>query len=234
MRRARRDRPPRTRRRNACASASCSAGCRGARSPVADVPPRLRRELAAGVRRAPHRLGDLGERHPNTSCSTNATRSAGVSDSSTTSSAVLTESSSVTARAGRRPTDAAKADVARQRLGQPLAHVALAPRPCGAEHVEADATRDAHEPRTGIVDRVALGVARRYQRTYVSCTASSASATVPSMRIREPHQLGALLEELASARSTPVAHDPLGLELGHAASSRPLHCTTTQRPECES
>ena len=32
---------------------------------------------------------------PNTSCSTNATRSAGVSDSSTTSSAMLTESSSV-------------------------------------------------------------------------------------------------------------------------------------------
>ena len=43
-----------------------------------------------------------------------------------------------------------------QRLGDPFAHVALAPGPCRAEQVEADATRDLRQPGAGGFDDLLL------------------------------------------------------------------------------
>jgi hypothetical protein len=45
-----------------------------------------------------------------------------------------------------------------QRLGDPFAHVALAPGPCRAEQVEADATGDLRQPGAGGFDGCLLSL----------------------------------------------------------------------------
>ncbi len=185
---------------------------------LADVAPGLRRELAARVRRAPDRLGDLGERQSEHVVQherdplrrterlehDQQRRAHGVVERD-----LLQRVGGDGCREGRGP---------RQRFGQPLPHVAFPPRPRGAEHVEADATRHTHEPRSGIVDRCALGVAQSVPARVRLLYGVLGIGHCAEHPISQPHQLAALVLE--------------GLDgLGHGASFRLLHCTTTQCSE---
>ena len=134
-------------------------------------------------RRAAGDLRHLGEGVAEDVVQDDATRSAGVIDSSTTRKAMLTDSSSVTRSAGSVP-PGAPWPLGRlgQRLGNPFAHVALPPGPCRAEQVQADAAGDRGQPGPGRFDGILLLRDMAYQRAYVSWTASSASAREPSSR----------------------------------------------------
>ena len=93
----------------------------------------------------------------------NATRSAGVIDSSTTRKAMLIDSSRVTRSAGSAGSAVVPPDrplihsaTIGQRLRDPFAHVALPPGPCRAEQVQADAAGDPRQPAAGGFDGLLL------------------------------------------------------------------------------
>src|ERR671910_20248 len=138
----------------------------------------------------------------------NATRSAGVIDSSTTRKAMLIDSSRVTRSAGStavppdRPVDPLR--TIGQRLRDPLAHVALPPGPCRAEQVEADATGDLRQPAAGGFDGLLLllghGVPAGVRLLYdVLSIGQGAEESV-----REIDQLTPLAHDRAQARIEPA------------------------------
>ncbi|CAL9646338.1 hypothetical protein SUDANB130_06473 [Streptomyces sp. enrichment culture] len=127
---------------------------------------------------------------PNTSCSTNVTRSAGVMASRTVSNAMLTASSRVTRSSGSAARwlefSGATAVSAKRSAGTGSgSHCpTYVSRRARAEPSRSSemrlATRISHAAGVTILSR--SSGSRRYHLTYVSCTTSSASARVPIMR----------------------------------------------------
>ena len=90
------------------------------------------------------------------SCSTNATRSAGASVSSTTSKATPTESASSSSRSG---SGVESAPAPRDQIGHVALGRLLAPGLARAQHVQADARHHRRQPAAEVVDRAAVGSA---------------------------------------------------------------------------
>ena len=145
-----RGRQPGTRRRHAAAGGGRrrrSGPCPGrdaARGSRADAPPR-----ASG-----RRSGAISSNvMPNTSCSTNASRSAGSRVSSTTSSASPTESASMASDSGSR------VGASDDRIGHVHVQGILpARRPC-SQHVQAHARDDGRQPGAQVLDGADVGPA---------------------------------------------------------------------------
>ena len=128
--------------RAAARNASTTARCPASRRPASTGAPCTRRRArlascraAVGVASTIGAISSNGT--ANTSCSTKARRSAGVSVSRTTSSASPTESASSASCSGSGPVAALETIGS----GHVHAHRLLAPRPPRAQHVEADPGR---------------------------------------------------------------------------------------------
>ena len=163
--------PPAQAAANAVTSSSCCARVGGNRGRPSST---CRRAREASCRTAegdrPTTTATSANDIPNTSCSRNEVRSAGrqpLQDHEQRHAHRLIERDPV-----RR---VAAAQVPDQRLGQPRADVALAPRPCAAQHVQGQPgdRGGTTPPRSWI----AVGSGTRRSRSHASCTQSSASAS---------------------------------------------------------
>lgn len=184
---------------------------------------------------------------PNTSCSTNVTRSAGVMASRTVSSAMLTASSRVTRSSGSAaelPEFSGAFAVSAKRsagTGSGSHCPTYISRRARAEPSKSSemrlATRISHAAGTAMLSR--SSGSRRYHLTYVSCTTSSASARVPIMRkASDSRRCRSAMTESRAVDSSPSAPpnsaDSAGVSSGMGAPfpigvQRPAHCLALRR-----
>ena len=94
-----------------------------------------------------------------TSCNTNASRSAGLSVSSTTISAAPTASASSASSSGPAWLGQPEARVKLGRLRRPRPSRLLPPGPAGLQHVQADPGHDRSQPPGRILHLAAIGAA---------------------------------------------------------------------------